>query len=50
MAFAENGTQYHYVKRQAMWTVAGLLAMMGAMHFDYGLASERRRVVFGLLA
>jgi len=49
LAFAENGTQYHYVKRQAMWTVAGLLAMMGAMHFDYGRLRDRR-VVIALLA
>jgi cell division protein FtsW len=49
LAFAENGTQYHYVKRQAMWTVAGLLAMIGAMHFDYGRLRDRR-VVAGLLA
>jgi cell division protein FtsW len=49
LAFVENGTQYHYVKRQAMWTVAGLLAMMGAMQFDYGWLRDRR-VVAGLLA
>jgi cell division protein FtsW len=49
LAFAENDTQYHYVKRQAMWTVAGLLAMMGAMHFDYGWLRDRR-VVVGLMA
>ncbi|MGI9106777.1 MAG: putative lipid II flippase FtsW [Pyrinomonadaceae bacterium] len=49
LAFAENGTQYHYVKRQAMWTVAGLLAMMGAMHFDYGRLRDRR-VIVALLA
>ena len=49
LAFAENGTQYHYVKRQAMWTVAGLFAMMGAMHFDYGRLRDRR-VVAALLA
>jgi len=49
LAFAENGSQYHYVKRQAMWTVAGLCALMGAMHFDYGHLRDRR-VVIGLLA
>jgi cell division protein FtsW len=49
LAFAENGSQYHYVKRQAMWTVAGLFALMGAMHFDYGHLRDRR-VVIGLLA
>ncbi|MDQ1559012.1 MAG: cell division protein FtsW [Pyrinomonadaceae bacterium] len=49
LAFAENGTQYHYVKKQAVWTVAGLLAMMGAMHFDYGRLRDRR-VVIALVA
>jgi cell division protein FtsW len=49
LAFAENGTQYHYVRRQAVWTVAGLLAMMGVMHFDYGRLRDRR-VVAGLVA
>lgn len=49
LAFADNGTQYHYVKRQAMWTVAGLLAMMGAMHFDYTRLRDRR-IVVALLA
>ncbi|HLL71213.1 MAG TPA: putative lipid II flippase FtsW [Pyrinomonadaceae bacterium] len=49
LAFAENGTQYHYVKKQAVWTVAGLLAMMAAMHFDYGWLRDRR-VVAGLIA
>ncbi|HEY0101229.1 MAG TPA: putative lipid II flippase FtsW [Pyrinomonadaceae bacterium] len=49
LAYVENGTQYHYVKRQAMWTVAGLLAMMAAMHFDYGWLRDRR-VVAGMLA
>jgi cell division protein FtsW len=45
LAFAENGTQYYYVRRQAVWTVAGLLAMMGVMHFDYGRLRDRRIVV-----
>jgi cell division protein FtsW len=49
LAFVENGTQYHYVKRQAMWTVVGLLAMIGAMYFDYGWLRDRR-VVAGLMA
>lgn len=49
LAFVENGTQYHYVKKQAIWTVAGLLAMMGAMQVDYGWLRDRR-VVAGLLA
>ena len=49
LAFAENGTQYHYVKRQAAWTVLGLFTMMGVMHFDYGRLRDRR-VVVGLIA
>src|SRR4028118_1566274 len=49
MAFVEHDTQYYYVRRQAMWTVAGLLAMMAAMHFDYGWLRDRR-VVAGMLA
>jgi len=49
LAFNEHGTQYHYVKRQAMWTVAGLAAMMVVMQFDYGRLRDRR-VVAGLLA
>lgn len=49
LAFVENGTQYYYVKKQAMWTVAGLLAMMGAMQVDYSWLRDRR-VVAGLLA
>jgi cell division protein FtsW len=49
LAYVENGTQYHYVKRQAIATVAGLLAMMGVMHFDYGRLRDRRFVA-GLVA
>jgi cell division protein FtsW len=49
LAYAENGTQYHYVARQAVWTVAGLVAMMCVMQFDYGRLRDRR-VVAGLVA
>ncbi len=45
LAYAESGSQYQYVKRQAIATVAGLLAMMGVMHFDYGRLRDRRIVV-----
>jgi cell division protein FtsW len=45
LAFAENGSQYYYVKKQAAWTVLGLFAMMGVMHFDYGRLRDRRVVV-----
>ncbi|HEY0081682.1 MAG TPA: putative lipid II flippase FtsW [Pyrinomonadaceae bacterium] len=45
LAYAESGSQYQYVKRQAIATVVGLLAMMGVMHFDYGRLRDRRVVV-----
>ncbi|HEX8456939.1 MAG TPA: putative lipid II flippase FtsW [Pyrinomonadaceae bacterium] len=45
LAFIENDTQYYYVKRQAISTVAGLAAMMCVMHFDYGWLRDRRIVV-----
>jgi cell division protein FtsW len=49
LAFAEKGSQYYYVRRQAMWTVGGLAAMMLVMQFDYGRLRDRR-VVAGLVA
>ncbi|HKP72034.1 MAG TPA: FtsW/RodA/SpoVE family cell cycle protein, partial [Pyrinomonadaceae bacterium] len=49
LAFADKNDQYYFVKRQAIWTVAGLIAMMGAMHFDYGWL-RNRRVVIAMLA
>lgn len=44
----ENGTQYYYVIKQAMWTGAGLIAMFITMQLDYGWL-RNRRVVYGLL-
>jgi cell division protein FtsW len=44
----ENGTQYYYVVKQAMWTGAGLVAMFVTMQLDYGWL-RNRRVVYGLL-
>lgn len=49
IAFAQTGSQYYYVKRQAMWTVGGLAAMLFASQIDYRILS-RRYVVWGLLA
>ncbi|MCA1613679.1 MAG: putative lipid II flippase FtsW [Acidobacteria bacterium] len=47
-AYAEYGSQYFYVKRQVMWTVAGLGLMLAASQTDYMLL-KRRGVVFALL-
>ena len=49
IAFAQTGSQYYYVKRQAMWTVAGLVVMLAASQVDYRFL-RRRYVVSGLLA
>ena len=49
LAARDNGTQYHYVFRQAMWTVAGLCAMAGAMRLNYNYLRSTR-LVYGLLA
>jgi cell division protein FtsW len=49
IAFRQSGSQYYYVKRQALWTVAGLAAMLVASQVDYRILS-RRYVVTGLLA
>jgi cell division protein FtsW len=48
ISFRQFGSQYYYVKRQAVWTVAGLAAMLGASQVDYRVFS-RRFVVIGLL-
>ncbi|MGI8656592.1 MAG: putative lipid II flippase FtsW [Pyrinomonadaceae bacterium] len=49
VAMQEEGNQYHYVLKQALWTVLGFAAMIAAMHFDYGRLRDRR-IVYGLLA
>jgi cell division protein FtsW len=49
ISFQQFGSQYYYVKRQAMWTIAGLIAMLAASQVDYRILS-RRYVVAGLLA
>ncbi len=49
VATQEEGNQYHYVLKQALFTVLGFAAMIAAMHFDYGRLRDRR-IVYGLLA
>ena len=49
VAHAQNGDQYFYVKRQAIWTVAGLALMLAASQTDYTIL-KRRGVVLALLA
>jgi cell division protein FtsW len=48
VSFHQFGSQYYYVKRQAVWTIAGLAAMLAASQVDYRRLS-RRFVVIGLL-
>lgn len=48
VATAENQNQYHYVIRQGMWTVVGLLAMWAGMRFDYGRL-RNGKIAWGLL-
>src|SRR5215210_4585122 len=48
ISFEQFGSQYYYVKRQAMWTVAGLAAMLAASQLDYKFLG-RRYVVWALL-
>jgi len=49
VAHAQQGDQYFYVKRQAIWTVAGLALMLAASQTDYTIL-KRRGVVVALLA
>ncbi len=48
IAAQENGSQYYYVKKQAMWTIIGFIAMLAAMHFDYQRL-RNRWIINGLL-
>ncbi len=48
MALRVNGSQFHYVIKQAIWTLIGFIAMLVAMQFDYNRLRDRR-VVYGLL-
>ncbi len=49
IAARENGTPYHYVIRQAVWTLCGFGALLVGMRLDYGWL-RRREVTYGLLA
>ena len=49
LAQKENGSQFHYVIKQGIFTGIGLLVMLAAMQFDYNKLRDRR-IVFGLLA
>src|SRR5688500_4433147 len=48
MALRDNGSQFHYVIEQAIWTGIGFIAMLAAMQFDYNRLRDRR-MVYGLL-
>ena len=41
VAHAQHGDQYYYVKRQAIWTVAGLALMLAASQTDYTILKRR---------
>lgn len=43
-ASEKNHTQYHYVLWQGIWTLAGLLVMLGAMNFNYEYLRHRRLI------
>ena len=48
VAAGENHSQYHYVVRQGVWTLAGLGALYVGMRFDYGLLRSGK-IAYGLL-
>jgi cell division protein FtsW len=48
MAERQNGSQYYYVIKQAMWTMIGFGVMWAAMQFNYQQL-KRRRIIYGLL-
>ena len=48
MALRDNGSQFHYVIKQGIWTCIGFIAMLAAMQFDYNRLRDRR-IVYGLL-
>src|SRR2546423_15032065 len=49
IAAQENGTQYHYVMRQGLWTMIGFGALLFGMRLDYGLL-KRGWLAYLLLA
>ncbi|MBA2340516.1 MAG: putative lipid II flippase FtsW [Pyrinomonadaceae bacterium] len=48
LAARENNNQFHYVTRQAVWTLIGFAAMLAAMHIDYRRLNDWR-IANGLL-
>jgi cell division protein FtsW len=48
LAQSENHSHFYYVKKQAIWTAMGFVAMLIAMQFDYNRLRDRR-IVYGLL-
>jgi len=48
LAQSENHGSFFYVKKQALWTLIGFVAMVVAMQFDYNRLRDRR-IVYGLL-
>src|SRR5688572_17558330 len=48
MALRDNGSQFHYVIKQGIWTCIGFIAMLAAMQVDYSRLRDRR-IVYGLL-
>lgn len=48
IAGQQNGNQYHYVLRQGIWTVTGLVAMLVAMHVNYRTL-RKPAIAYGLL-
>jgi cell division protein FtsW len=48
LAENENHGHFFYVKKQAVWTAIGFIAMLFTMQFDYNRLRDRR-IVYGLL-
>src|SRR5437588_7479825 len=48
IAVEEHHSQFHYVMKQAVWTLLGFAAMFLAMRFDYQRLN-RRWIIYGLL-
>lgn len=48
IAQEQHGNGYHYVVRQAAWTMIGFAVMFAAMRFDYRKLRDGR-IVYGLL-
>jgi cell division protein FtsW len=48
LAQSENHGHFFYVKKQALWTGLGFVAMLFMMQFDYNRLRDRR-IVYGLL-